>query len=94
MGTGALYGQMWKHLQGVRRWLLLSSFMLVASQIVKLLVPWCTAQAIDLLQRGGPDSALTCWKRIDAIVGIYVARWALHGPGRVIERRVAVFGCC
>ena len=64
--------------------------MLVASHIVKLLVPWCTAQAIDLLQRGEPDAELTCLKRIAAIVGIYVARWALHGPGRVIERTVDV----
>ena len=47
--------------------------MLVASHIVNLLVPWCTAQAIDLLQHGEPDAELTCLKRIAAIVGILVA---------------------
>ena len=80
MDISALYGQMWKHLQGVRRWLLLSSLMLVASQIVKLLVQWYTAQAIYLLQRDGPDAPLTCLKWIAAIVGIYVVSWILHGP--------------
>ena len=90
VGTGALYGQMWKHAEGARGWMLLSSSMLVTSQVVKLLVPWCTAQAIEALQRGGPDSARTSLTWIAAIVGIYVVSWLLHGPGRVIERTVAV----
>ena len=80
MDISALYGKMWKHSQGVHRWLLLSSFMLMASQIVKLVVPWCTAQAIYLLRRDGPDAPLTCLKWIAAIVGIYVVSWRLHAP--------------
>lgn len=90
VGIAELYRQMWKHADGARGWLLLSSTMLVASQLVKLLVPWCTAQAIDTLQRAQANAAAACVPWIAAIVGVYVVCWALHGPGRVIERTVAV----
>lgn len=90
VGIGALYRHMWEHADGARGWLLLSSAMLVASQLVKLLVPWCTAQAINTLQRGQAGAAGACLPWIAAIFGAYVVCWALHGPGRVIERTVAV----
>ena len=81
---------MWRHAAGARGWLVLSSAMLIASQLVKLLVPWCTAQAIDTLQGGRPGAAAACMPWVGGIVGVYVVCWALHGPGRVIERRVSL----
>lgn len=90
VGIGALYLQVWEHAAGARGWLLLSSAMLVASQLVKLLVPWLTAQAINTLQRGHAGAAAACLPYIAGIVGAYVVCWALHGPGRVIERTVAL----
>jgi ABC-type multidrug transport system fused ATPase/permease subunit len=88
VGIGALYRQMWAYAAGARGWLLLSSAMLVASQLVKLLVPWFTAQAIDTLQRGHGAAACLPW--IGGVIGVYVAGWGLHGPGRVIERTVSL----
>jgi ATP-binding cassette, subfamily B, bacterial len=85
-----LYRQMWAYAAGARGWLMLSSTMLVGSQLVKLLVPWLTAQAIDTLQRGQAGAAAACLPWVAGIVGVYVACWSLHGPGRVIERTVSL----
>ena len=48
----ALYRQMWAHAAGARARLVLAFTLLVGSQLVKLVVPWLAAQAIDTLQRG------------------------------------------
>ncbi|HEY4065962.1 MAG TPA: ABC transporter ATP-binding protein [Burkholderiaceae bacterium] len=85
-----LYRQMWAYAAGARGWLLLSSVMLVASQLVKLLMPWLTAQAINTLQRGQAGAVRACLPWVAGIVGVYVVGWALHGPGRVIERTVSL----
>jgi ATP-binding cassette subfamily B protein len=90
VSVATLYRQMWAYADGARGWLLLSSAMLVGSQLVKLLVPWFSAKAIDTLQRGGPRAAAQCLPWIAGIVGTYIACWALHGPGRVIERTVSL----
>ena len=90
VGIAVLYRQMWHHAAGARGWLVLSSAMLIASQLVKLLVPWFTAQAINTLQAGRPGAAVACLPWVGGIVGVYVACWSLHGPGRVIERRVSL----
>ncbi|HWH84123.1 MAG TPA: ABC transporter ATP-binding protein, partial [Burkholderiaceae bacterium] len=88
VGVADLYRQMWAYAAGARGWLLLSSAMLVASQLVKLLVPWLTAQAIDTLQRG--QGAAACLPWIGGVIGVYLVCWSLHGPGRVIERTVSL----
>ena len=90
VSVATLYRRMWRYAEGARGMLLLSSAMLVGSQLVKLLVPWLTAQAINTLQRGGPASAADCLPWIGGIVGVYLLCWALHGPGRVIERTVSL----
>ncbi|HEY9238821.1 MAG TPA: ABC transporter ATP-binding protein, partial [Burkholderiaceae bacterium] len=85
-----LYRSMWLYAAGARGLLLVSSAMLAGSQLVKLLVPWFTAQAINTLQLGGSAAAGDCLPWIGGIVAVYVACWALHGPGRVIERTVSL----
>ena len=94
-GPGArtlqLYRELWSHAAGARGRLLLASAMLVASQLVKLAVPWLAAQAIDTLQHAsGADALRGCLPWVAAVIGVYLACWALHGPGRVIERSVAI----
>jgi ATP-binding cassette, subfamily B, bacterial len=90
VSVAQLYRQMWVYAAGARGRLMLSSAMLVASQLVKLFVPWLTAQAIDTLQRGQAGTAAACVPWIGAIVGIYILCWSLHGPGRVLERSVSL----
>ena len=89
VSIAGLYREMWRYALGARGWLVLSSAMLVASQLIKLLVPVFTARAIDTLQ-GGQGGAAACVPWIAAIVGVYLGCWSLHGPGRVLERRVSL----
>lgn len=91
-GVAALYRQVWRHAQGVRlRWTG-AMLLLISSQLMKLSVPWFAAQAINGLQSAGPNATAAAqagwW--IAAIVAVYVGAWALHGPGRVLERSVGV----
>ena len=97
-----LYRQMWLHALGGRRWLLLAAALLLSSQGAKLMVPWLTAQAIGTLQGvssggaagnagvsgGAPLTACLPW--IAAIVAASAGAWLLHGPGRALERSVAI----
>ena len=87
-----LYRQMWIHAAGARGWLALSSVMLIASQLIKLLVPWFAARAVDALARatGGHGSLAECLPWVAGIVAASVGCWLLHGPGRIIERSVAL----
>jgi ATP-binding cassette subfamily B protein len=86
-----LYRQMWTYAAGARGRLLLAFAMLIASQLVKLFVPWLAAQAIDTLQKGsaaGTSASALPW--VGAILAAFAVSWSLHGPGRVVERSVAV----
>lgn len=84
-----LYRHIWKHAEGVRHRLIASTGLLVGSQVVKLLVPYLAAQAINHLQTGANGfKGAALW--IPAIIGIYALTWLLHGPGRVLERSVGV----
>jgi ATP-binding cassette, subfamily B, bacterial len=83
-----LYRAVWRHAAGVRARFLLAMAMLTTAQSMKLALPWLAAQAIDTIQSGGSLAAAGRW--IAAIVATMAGVWALHGPGRVIERGVAL----
>jgi ATP-binding cassette subfamily B protein len=85
-----LYRALWHYARGGRMLLLLSSALLVGSQLVKLAVPWLAAQAIDTLQAGGPDYILHAGGYVALVMLTCVATWTLHGPGRILERTVGV----
>ena len=91
VSVAELYCQLWRHAAGARGWLILSSTLLVASQLLKLAIPWLAAKAIDTLQQASTGADLrSCLGWVAAIVATSVASWMLHGPGRVIERNVAI----
>ncbi len=85
-----LYRNVWRHAAGARVALAGSMVLLVASQVVKLCVPWCAAKAIDALQAGGPDMLRHALAWVSCVLAAYVGCWMLHGPGRVLERTVGM----
>ncbi|MEP6504136.1 MAG: ABC transporter ATP-binding protein [Betaproteobacteria bacterium] len=85
-----LYRNVWHHAAGARVALAGSMALLLASQSLKLAVPWFAAKAIDALQRGGPGALAQALGWIACVMATAVAGWALHGPGRVLERRVGM----
>ncbi len=85
-----LYRGVWRHATGARVAMLASMALLAGSQLVRLAVPWFAAQAIDALQHGGAGSLGRALGWVGCVMGASVGAWMLHGPGRVLERRVGL----
>ena len=87
---GGLYVNMWRYARGVRLRLALTWAMLVGAALMELLSPWLGAQALNALQQNGTQALSTAAYYGAAIIAAAVGAWALHGPGRVGERRIAL----
>ncbi|MFC7515968.1 ATP-binding cassette domain-containing protein [Herbaspirillum sp. GCM10030257] len=87
---GGLYVNMWRYAGGVRLRLALTWAMLVGAALMELLSPWLGAQALNALQQNGTQALSTAAYYGAAIIAAAVGAWALHGPGRVGERRIAL----
>jgi ATP-binding cassette, subfamily B, bacterial len=85
-----LYAQVWQHARGARARLLFALSLLGTSQVLKLALPWLTAQAINAIQTRGRNGLADAALWIGAIVALNVGVWMLHGPGRILERGVAM----
>jgi ABC-type multidrug transport system fused ATPase/permease subunit len=68
--------------------LVLAIALLVVAQVVRLAIPWLFGEAVNALQTDG--IALAGWYLLGMLVAGMIA-WVMHGPGRVLERRVALF---
>ncbi|MFT3719592.1 ABC transporter ATP-binding protein [Pseudorhodoferax sp.] len=82
-----LYAALWRHAEGARGQLAGAMALLGGAQLVRLAMPWLAAQAINALQRGQLETSAQ-W--IGGLMAVYLASWLMHGPGRVLERNVAV----
>ena len=82
-----LFNALWRHAHGTRVQLLGAAALLSAAQLLRLAMPWLAAQAINALQL---DDLVTAGRWIVYLIGLYLLSWALHGPGRVLERNVGV----
>lgn len=88
-GYLGLFRAFWHHAAGRRRLSITSNLMLVSSQLVKLTIPWLAAQAINAIQTGN-GSLQQAGVLMGLILLASIAAWALHGPGRIIERSVGI----
>jgi ATP-binding cassette, subfamily B, bacterial len=89
-GPWELYREVWRLSAGKRGAIFLALTLLVAGQVVKLSLPYLAAQAINAIQLAGPNYLRHASFYLIAVFGAYVLSWALHGPGRVIERKLAM----
>jgi ABC-type multidrug transport system fused ATPase/permease subunit len=87
---GLLYRSIWRFAEGARGALVGAAALLTASQALKLTTPWFAGQAINALQQGGAGAAGRAALWVGAIGLVSIAVWAMHGPGRVLERNVGV----
>lgn len=90
VSLGALYGALWQHAAGARHLLLFAFLLLLASQLFKLAVPWLAGNAINLIQSGGLEAMNEAARWLAMVFAAIVASWVLHGPGRILERNVAL----
>jgi ATP-binding cassette subfamily B protein len=85
-----LYRGVWRYAAGARAAMLGSMASLVGSQLVRLSVPWFAAQAIDALQTHGTAGLERALAWVGCVMAAAAGAWLMHGPGRVLERRVGM----
>jgi len=83
----ALYAALWHFAAGARGQLLGATALLASSQLIRLTLPYLAGQAINALQRSEFTGA---GRWIGTLAAVYVGAWALHGPGRILERNVGL----
>ena len=89
-GAFGLYREIWRYAAGKRGFVVLAFGLLLASQIIRLSLPYLSAQAINVIQVAGPDYLIQAGWYLLAVFGALVVSWLLHGPGRILERNVAI----
>lgn len=89
-GLRRLYGDLWYYARGCRHWIVLGFTLLLCSQLFKLGVPYLSGRAINTLQAHGLDGIGEAGTLLLLIFGATLGSWLLHGPGRVLERNVAL----
>jgi ATP-binding cassette subfamily B protein len=89
-GVLSLYKELWRQTHGQRNLLAGSMALLVGAQCTLLAIPYVAGRAINALQAQGAAGLRDAGLWLLLIVGITAASWLLHGPGRILERNVAL----
>jgi ATP-binding cassette subfamily B protein len=85
-----LYRNLWRYAAGARLRVVLVGLMLTGAALLELVSPWLAAQAINALQKNQSGALLHAGGYVGAILAVSLLAWALHGPGRVGERKIAL----
>lgn len=89
-GIPHLYRELWRYAAGTRGVLLAAFGLLAGSQLFKLAVPWLAGQAINEIQSAGLAGLPHAGLLLAGVFTATAASWAMHGPGRVLERNAAM----
>ncbi len=90
LGVGFLYRELWRFSAGKRGTLLLAVALLIGSQGFKLAVPALAGTAINTLQAQSIAGLGQAGQLLALVFLATLASWLLHGPGRILERNVAL----
>jgi ABC-type multidrug transport system fused ATPase/permease subunit len=85
-----LYRDVWVQLRGQRHVFVGAVVLLIAAQVVLLSVPYISGRALNALQLHGTAGFRDAGLWLSLVMGIACGSWALHGPGRILERRGAL----
>lgn len=89
-GVLHLYRELWRLSTGQRGMLLSAFALLLGSQLIKLGTPYLAGRAINTLQLQGIAGLTSAGGWLALVFGATLLSWVLHGPGRVLERNVAL----
>ncbi|HKQ13899.1 MAG TPA: ABC transporter ATP-binding protein [Steroidobacteraceae bacterium] len=85
-----LYKELWTQSAGQRKVLIGAMALLIAAQCVLLAVPYFAGHAINALQAQGAAGLGDAGLWLMLVVAVTAGSWVLHGPGRILERNVAL----
>lgn len=85
-----LYAALWSFAGDRRRSLVAAFALLIGSQAFKLLIPALAGRAINTIQREGAAGLSAAAGLLGLVMLATLASWLLHGPGRILERNVAL----
>lgn len=89
-GVLFLYKHLWAYSQGRRGTLLVAMALLLSAQCVLLSVPYFAGRAINTLQAEGAAGISQAGLWLALVIGATAVSWLFHGPGRLLERNVAL----
>jgi ATP-binding cassette, subfamily B, bacterial len=89
-GILGLYTALWHFAAGARGKLVGALTCLFTAQVVLLAVPYVSARALNTLQLRGAAGMQEAAFWLAGVVVLALLSWALHGPGRLLEREVAL----
>jgi ABC-type multidrug transport system fused ATPase/permease subunit len=89
-GVFYLYQHLWIQSRGRRRHLLGAVSLLLTAQVVLLSVPYFAGRAINTLQANGSSGIGEAGLWLLSVVAAAAVSWVFHGPGRLLERNVAL----
>ena len=89
-GVWRLYRELWRFAEGHRGQLVLSFTLLIGSQVAKLAVPALAGTALNTIQAQGIAGVGRAATLLGLVFGATALSWLLHGPGRILERNVAL----
>jgi ABC-type multidrug transport system fused ATPase/permease subunit len=89
-GTFYLYRELWRLIRGSRGAFVGALLLLTGAQLVSLAVPYLSARALNVLQLTGWSGMGQAGVWLCLVVLVQAVSWLLHGPGRILERNVAL----
>lgn len=89
-GIFYLYQHLWEQSHGRRAQLLGAVVLLLTAQCVLLSVPYFAGRAINVLQANGSSGIGEAGVWLGLVIGATAISWVFHGPGRLLERNVAL----
>lgn len=89
-GVFYLYKHLWEQSHGRRAQLLSAVVLLLTAQCVLLSVPYFAGRAINVLQANGASGIGEAGMWLALVIGATAVSWIFHGPGRLLERNVAL----
>jgi ABC-type multidrug transport system fused ATPase/permease subunit len=89
-GIFYLYQHLWEHSQGRRGLLVGAVVLLLTAQCILLAVPYFAGRAINVLQASGAAGIGQAGMWLSLVIGATALSWVFHGPGRLLERNVAL----
>lgn len=85
-----LYRELWRQAYGKRGALVGAMLLLIGAQLMLLTIPYLVGRAVNILQAQGDKGAGDAALWLVAVLGVAIASWLIHGPGRILERNVAL----